>query len=313
MKSALFYAKNGKFYISRLVIEAAFIQFVGSLRPERWNKETLKARFDILLKNRDKMKDGVFAVCFNMAERYSVDKWVITNVSLQDPTEELKAPPMTTLKVLVKASDHERARYEEIEEFQIEGMDEDDFEDYSVMSRAAGATRFSAHSMTSKQEGCTDLSRSGKQAIDKELALQLKDNIDDMLRRPRFEFSDFNIPIGATLTLFNDENETVEVIDGTFGVQYTGPQRLVGKLKFTPLTRVVMGKRATTNLSPMDYWCYEGVRLRQMYNEKYGNRKKQRYQRTYVLHHPRPVNEESVENTEEKPKKRKSAVSKTVL
>ena len=276
MKNRLFYTENGKFYISRQAVEAAFIHFVGSLQPNNWKEATLKARFEMLLQMRKKENDGVFAECFAMAKEAGIANWVFTDVLIADASTVHS--PNATMKVLVKSTDQTNLDdYEQIEDYHLSDMESHDFEDYDILTKPANAD----FSKSKPKRLRSQSSRAGKQMIDKEAALGQKDNIGDNVARPRFEFADFGIPVGATLTLFNNEKETVEVLDGGFSVKYTGPQKIYEALHFTPLTRAVMGKRKTTNFSPMDYWCYEGKRLRQLYNEKYGDRKKQKYIKAY--------------------------------
>jgi len=258
-KNLLFYTENGKFFISRHVVEAAFIQFVGSLQPEKWKEETLKLRFEMLLKNRDHANDGVFVDCFAQADAAGLANWVLTDVPI---CGESPPKPQSTLKVLVKSSDQKKLEYEQIEYHHLDGIDIEDLEDYDVVTKPidwvpSSCDRKIRKNSASKTSAATN-------------------NIDGKpkVKSHRFAFADFDIPIGATLTLFNDENETIEVVNDALGVRYTGPQEIHGNLSLTSLTRAVMHKRETTNISPINYWCYNGVRLRQMFNERYGNTEK---------------------------------------
>ena len=87
-------------------------------------------------------------------------------------------------------------------------------------------------------------------------------------RRDRFSFKKCGIPKGATLTLKRDRSVTCTVIGDPWNVDFGD-----GKwTSFTARTKELIGAKETTYLSPMYYWEYNGVLLRDYY-EKWQARK----------------------------------------
>lgn len=79
-------------------------------------------------------------------------------------------------------------------------------------------------------------------------------------RRPRFDFHEMGIPLGATL-LFDDGKTTVEVV---------GPRKVKLGDEELSLTACTQRLKATDRpLQPSPYWTYQGKTLREFYEETY--------------------------------------------
>jgi hypothetical protein len=79
-------------------------------------------------------------------------------------------------------------------------------------------------------------------------------------RRPRFNFEEMGIPIGACLK-FTRSDQIVEV-SSERNVIFNGDE-----CSLTSATRELVGK--SYNIAPGPYWTYEGRILRDIYNETY--------------------------------------------
>jgi hypothetical protein len=79
-------------------------------------------------------------------------------------------------------------------------------------------------------------------------------------RRPRFNFKEMGIPVGATLNS-NFNIETCEVIDER---QVKFREEV---MSFTKATRIKLDNHY--HVSPGFYWVYEGRKLRDIYNDTY--------------------------------------------
>jgi len=88
-------------------------------------------------------------------------------------------------------------------------------------------------------------------------------------QRPKFRFSDFDIPVGSVLTFKRDPSIIVITLDEKTGV--ISDDHNVGS-SWTDITRQITG---FPYVAPVDYWCYNGTSLRKLYDAKYSdNRKK---------------------------------------
>jgi hypothetical protein len=83
-------------------------------------------------------------------------------------------------------------------------------------------------------------------------------------QRPKFQFSDFDIPSGSVLTFKRDPSVIVITSDDKTGV--ISDDHNIGS-SWTDITRQLTG---FSQVAPVDYWCYNGTSLRKMYNAKYG-------------------------------------------
>ena len=97
-------------------------------------------------------------------------------------------------------------------------------------------------------------------------------------RRERFSFKKCGIPKGATLTLKRDRNVTCTVIGDPWNVDF-GDGRWTS---FTARTKELIGAKETTYLSPMYYWEYNGVLLRDYYEDWQARKAKSGSQREEV-------------------------------
>ncbi len=87
-------------------------------------------------------------------------------------------------------------------------------------------------------------------------------------QRPKFHFSDFDIPPGSVLTFKREPSITVTTLDAKTGV--VSDNHEAGS-SWTDITRQLTG---FPQVAPVDYWCYQGTPLRKLYEAKYGNSKK---------------------------------------
>lgn len=79
-------------------------------------------------------------------------------------------------------------------------------------------------------------------------------------KRPRFNFSEMNIPIGSTLvSIANGETVTVKS-DRT--IEFRGEET-----SLTSATRIILNNGY--HVAPGPYWTYNGRKLRDIYNETY--------------------------------------------
>jgi len=79
-------------------------------------------------------------------------------------------------------------------------------------------------------------------------------------KRPRFSFSEMNIPVGSELVNVTN-GETVTVFSDRT-VQFRGEET-----SLTNATRVILGN--SYHVAPSPYWTYDGKLLRMIYNETY--------------------------------------------
>lgn len=82
-------------------------------------------------------------------------------------------------------------------------------------------------------------------------------------KRPKFNFSEMDIPIGSKIVFYDDNNPVeAEVLSGR-QVKYNGIE-----YSLTALTKELLG--IDYGVRPMRYWKYNGRLLREIYNETYG-------------------------------------------
>ncbi len=93
-------------------------------------------------------------------------------------------------------------------------------------------------------------------------------------QRPKFQFSDFDIPPGSVLTFKREPSITVTTLDTKTGV--VSDDHEVGS-SWTDITRQLTG---FPQVAPVDYWCYNDTPLRKFYEAKYGNNKKKKPSKT---------------------------------
>lgn len=89
-------------------------------------------------------------------------------------------------------------------------------------------------------------------------------------RRASFSFEQCGIPVGATLVLKRDSRYTCTVIGDVWQIDLKGSLLDVleyQNMSFTDITRMLIGAKGTTFVSPMHYWLYEGKLLRHYYNK----------------------------------------------
>jgi hypothetical protein len=79
-------------------------------------------------------------------------------------------------------------------------------------------------------------------------------------RRPRFNFSEMNIPVGSELVNVTN-GEIVKVIDDR-NVDFRGEER-----SLTYATRVILDN--SYHVAPGPYWTFNGIPLRKIYNQTY--------------------------------------------
>jgi len=87
-------------------------------------------------------------------------------------------------------------------------------------------------------------------------------------QRPKFRFDTFGIEVGAVLTFKRDSSITVTVMDGKTAV--ASDHYDIGT-SWTNITRQLTG---FAQVAPVDYWCYNGVLLRKIYDGKSGASRK---------------------------------------
>ena len=86
-------------------------------------------------------------------------------------------------------------------------------------------------------------------------------------QRPKFRFSDFNILPGSILTYKRDPSITVITSDEKTGVISDDYE---SGTSWTEITRRISG---FSQVAPVDYWLYNGVLLRKIYDKKHGSRR----------------------------------------
>lgn len=79
-------------------------------------------------------------------------------------------------------------------------------------------------------------------------------------KRPRFSFSEMNIPIGSVL-VFVSTGETVIVKNDRI-IEYRGEE-----ISLTNATRIILNNGY--HVAPGPYWTFNGKKLREIYNETY--------------------------------------------
>jgi hypothetical protein len=90
-----------------------------------------------------------------------------------------------------------------------------------------------------------------------------KESLDDLKksRRPRMNFKEMNIPVGAILKYTDDEQIQLKVVDDRH-VEHNG-----APCSLTRAHREIMGLDYSAQPSP--YWTYNGKRLKEIYEETY--------------------------------------------
>lgn len=106
-------------------------------------------------------------------------------------------------------------------------------------------------------EDLTPVLQSEAESVDKE-SKEASEKLKS--RRPRFNFEEMGIPVGASLK-FIRTNQIVEVASER-NVFFNGEE-----CSLTSATRELVGKGY--NIAPGPYWTYEGRILRDIYNETY--------------------------------------------
>ena len=82
-------------------------------------------------------------------------------------------------------------------------------------------------------------------------------------RRPPTRFSEFEIPVGGVLKFVRDDL-TATVMDGGTRVEYDGDEFAISRL-----TGYLIGG-TTEYISPLNYWTYEDVLLREISDRVHG-------------------------------------------
>ena len=85
-------------------------------------------------------------------------------------------------------------------------------------------------------------------------------------RRPRFNFTEMGIPIGAELVFLN-EKKSVKVYVSSDRMVKTGDSD--EETSLSQITREFLGMKYN-KIHPTRYWSYEGKSLNAYYNETYG-------------------------------------------
>ena len=83
-------------------------------------------------------------------------------------------------------------------------------------------------------------------------------------KRPRMNFVEMGIPLGAEL-VFNN-NAEVALVTSDWTVKFRNEETSI-----TAATRAALGEGYAYNIAPGPYWSYNGRRLRDIYNETYTN------------------------------------------
>lgn len=81
-------------------------------------------------------------------------------------------------------------------------------------------------------------------------------------RRPRFKFSEMDIPVGSEI-VFTGDGEKAIVLPGN-KVSFRNEE-----LTLTSATRLALGEGYAYNIAPLPYWLYNGKRLSAIYNSIY--------------------------------------------
>ncbi len=81
-------------------------------------------------------------------------------------------------------------------------------------------------------------------------------------KRPRFNFREMGIPIGAELVFVS--NDETAVVQSERTVMFRGLET-----SLTDATRKALGDGYAYNVAPGPYWTYNGRKLREIYNETY--------------------------------------------
>jgi hypothetical protein len=84
--------------------------------------------------------------------------------------------------------------------------------------------------------------------------------VNSSTKKPRFKFSSFGIPVGATLHYINDPKITCTVSNSNNNVIFNG--------KKTSMSSIVNYFLGGSNRGP-SYWTYNGKLLVDLYNQKY--------------------------------------------
>jgi hypothetical protein len=104
-------------------------------------------------------------------------------------------------------------------------------------------------------------------SVEKDIADSLddtdKESRDDLKRsrRPRMNFEEMNIPVGAMLKYTNDDQIQVKVVDDRH-VEHDGMP-----CSLTRAHREIMG--LDYNVQPAPYWTYNGKTLKEIYDDTY--------------------------------------------
>jgi hypothetical protein len=83
-------------------------------------------------------------------------------------------------------------------------------------------------------------------------------------KRPRMNFVEMGIPLGAELVFNNNAEVALVTSDRT--VKFRNEETSI-----TAATRAALGEGYAYNIAPGPYWSYNGRRLRDIYNETYTN------------------------------------------
>ena len=83
-------------------------------------------------------------------------------------------------------------------------------------------------------------------------------------KRPRMNFVEMGIPLGAELVFNNNAEVALVMSDRT--VKFRNEETSI-----TAATRAALGEGYAYNIAPGPYWSYNGRRLRDIYNETYTN------------------------------------------
>lgn len=104
-------------------------------------------------------------------------------------------------------------------------------------------------------------------SVEKEISGSLddtdKESLDDLKksRRPRMNFKEMHIPVGAVLTYVDDDKIQVKVVDERH-VEHNGVP-----CSLTRAHREIFGQ--DYNVQPAPYWSYNGRRLKEIYDDTY--------------------------------------------
>ena len=83
---------------------------------------------------------------------------------------------------------------------------------------------------------------------------------DKLRKKPRFNFVDMGVPVGAELVFTHGEERTTCRVANERQVEYEGEVT-----SLTPLTTSLLG--AKHSVQPTPYWTYQGKALIDLYNE----------------------------------------------